>query len=110
MTDATHSVGLKRNEPEEAITRSQIPGLIAKITGRRPSPSSAYRLIRDGKIPAFRLTEGGQLYARREDVVTYARRQLAVGMSPRGREAAAAVERLKSHTHGAPSSKTGGEE
>jgi hypothetical protein len=110
MNEANHSEGLERHEPAEAITRNQIPGLIAKITGRRPSPSSAYRLIRDGKIPAFRLAEGGQIYARREDVVAYARRQLAAGMSPRGREAAAAVERLKSRAHDAPSSKSGGEE
>lgn len=97
MSESIQSASAAGETPEDAVTRLQVPGIVHDITGVRPSPSSTYRLMRTGKIPAFRLVDGGQLYARRADVEAYARQQLAAGMSPRGREAAAAVARIKGH-------------
>ena len=84
--------------PDAAMTRSEIPGVIAKITGRRPSPSTTYRLLAKGKIPAFRLSEGGPLYARRADVEAFAKSRINAGTSQRTAEASAALDRIRTMT------------
>ncbi len=82
-------------DPEDAIPRTQIPSVIARELGARPSSSTVYRWIRKGRIPAFRLTDGGPLYVRHADVLSYAQRQRAAGASTRGAEAAAALSRIR---------------
>ena len=84
--------------PDDSISRKVIPGVIAKITGRRPSSSTTYRLMAQGKIPAFRLSERGPLYARRADVEAFARGRINAGPSRRETEARAALDRIRAMT------------
>jgi len=91
--DGTEASGT--TNPEDAIPRTQIPSVIARELGARPSSSTVYRWIRKGRIPAFRLTDGGPLYVRLADVQSYAEKQRAAGASTRGAEAAAAYERIR---------------
>ena len=83
------------NTSKDAISRKVIPDVIAKITGRRPSPSTTYRLLATGKIRAFRLSERGPLYARRADVEAFARGRVNTGPSPRETKAIAAHQRIR---------------
>jgi hypothetical protein len=81
--------------PDPAMTRPEIQRLIGRFTGVRPSPSTTYRLLAKGKIPAFRLSEGGPLYARRSDVEAFAKSRMATGVGPRESQASDAIARIR---------------
>jgi hypothetical protein len=84
--------------PEDAIARGEIPKVVAKITGRRPSPSTVYRWLKEGRIHAFRLSESGPLYARQADVEAYARGRMNAGACSRQLQAKAAHDRIRAMT------------
>ena len=84
--------------PDDAISRPEISSIIAKRTGRRPSPSTTYRLLTTGKIRAFRLSESGPLYARLADVEAFAQGRVNAGPSQREAEAKAAHDRIRAMT------------
>jgi hypothetical protein len=81
--------------PDPAMAGPEVRRHIGRITGRRPSPSTTYRLLAKGEIPAFRLSEGGPLYARRSDVEAFAKSRMATGVGPRESQASNAVARIR---------------
>ncbi len=108
-TDSHDRSSLPAGAAGDVVPRTRICGLLEDLTGYRPSPSMTYRLVRSGKIPGFRLVDGGAIYVRRRDVEAYADRQLAAGIGNRAGQAAEALARIKSHSIGRDSRSKGGE-